>query len=220
MNQVMDTPILYSFRRCPYAIRARMALHKSGQVCELREVVLKDKPPHMLEISPKGTVPVLLLPDHSILEESLEILLWALAQNDPEQWLLSDTQRHEEAMKLIERNDQEFKFHLDRTKYPTRYEGVDGEEHRQAAQAFLKTLDELLQDHPFLFGERLSFADVAIVPFVRQFANVDRGRFDGLPFSKLHAWLDRLLTSPVFTDVMKKYPQWKEGEPGVAFPGQ
>jgi len=195
-----------------------MALHKSGQVCELREVVLKDKPPHMLEISPKGTVPILLFPDETILEESLDILLWSLKQDDPEEWLISDEERRAGAMKLIERNDQEFKFHLDRTKYPNRYEGVDGEEHRREAQKFLEALEELLQKQSFLFGETLSFADVAIIPFVRQFANIDRTRFDELPLPKLQVWLARLLESPVFTDVMAKYPQWKEGEPGVLFP--
>jgi glutathione S-transferase len=214
----MNHPILYSFRRCPYAMRARMALWVSGQVCELREVVLKNKPAHMLSISPKGTVPVLLLPDGRVLEESLEIMEWGLAKKDPHDWLKPDRDGLEETKKWIARCDGDFKHHLDRTKYATRYEGADPEVHRQDAELFLATLDQRLGDSNYLFGSRLTFGDAAIAPFIRQFAFIDENRFDASPFPHLQNWLKRFLDSKLFNQIMDKYAPWEMGSPTVFLP--
>ncbi len=215
---VRDRPVLYSFRRCPYAMRARMGLLSAGIDVELREVVLRDKPSHMLALSPKGTVPVLWLPDGTVIEESIDVLRWALEQHDPAGWLPPDESALKTALALVERNDTEFKSHLDRYKYPDRYEGAVGVEHRDAAGAFLSTLEGMLTDSPFLNGAQRGFLDAAIVPFIRQFANTDRGWFDEAPYPRVRGWLERELASPSFTGMMKKYKQWKEGTPGILFP--
>lgn len=199
----MAEPVLYSFRRCPYAMRARMALSVSGAAYEHREVVLRDKPAEMLEASPKGTVPVLVAPDGAVLEESLDIMRWALGESDPEGWLT----RTDEA--LLAANDGPFKHHLDRYKYATRYEDVDPEEHRAAAFAILQTLEERLRQSAFLCGDQRGFADIAIFPFIRQFANADRAWFDAQDLPNLQAWLEGLVTSELFHGVMRKHPQWK-----------
>ncbi|KWV95483.1 glutathione S-transferase [Erythrobacter sp. AP23] len=199
----MAEPILYSFRRCPYAMRARMALSVSGAQYEHREVVLRDKPPQMLEASPKGTVPVLVAENGEVLEESLDVMRWALGQSDPEGWLDRDDPA------LIEANDGPFKHHLDRYKYATRYDDVDPEEHRAAAFDILRMLEERLEAGAYLCGEQRGFADIAIFPFIRQFANADRAWFDVQDLPKLQAWLEGLITSDLFTGVMQKHPQWK-----------
>ncbi|MDX8406433.1 MAG: glutathione S-transferase [Mariprofundus sp.] len=199
----VSKPVLYSFRRCPYAMRARMALHYAGVQCMIREVVLKDKPQQLLAISAKGTVPVLLLPDGNVIDESLEIMRWALARHDPELWLQAD------AGNLIERNDSEFKFHLDRYKYPERF-GLDSDavSHRQQATVFLAELDQYLSQAAYLYGERASMADIALFPFVRQFAAVQPAWFAALPYPHLQTWLSRWLDSELFHAVMLRYPQW------------
>jgi UPF0176 protein len=211
-------PVLYSFRRCPYAIRARMALLAAGQAVELREVVLRDKPAHMLELSPKGTVPVLWLPDGTVIEESLDVMRWALSQADPQGWLPSAPDQLAAALALISRNDDELKFHLDRYKYASRYEGADAAAHREAACRFLGDLEAILLDAPFLSGARRGLTDAAILPFVRQLANVDRQWFDQAPYPSLQAWLGRELAAAPFTGVMKKHRQWHPGDAGVRFP--
>ncbi|MBY6128067.1 glutathione S-transferase [Qipengyuania aquimaris] len=199
----MAEPVLYSFRRCPYAMRARMALSVSGAEYEHREVVLRDKPPQMLEVSPKGTVPVLVTEDGAVLEESLDIMRWALGQSDPEGWLdRSDAD-------LLAANDGPFKHHLDRYKYSTRYDDVDPEEHGAEALKHLRVLDERLAASPYLCGETRGFADIAIFPFVRQFANADREWFDAQDLSHLSKWLEALVNSELFTGVMTKHGQWK-----------
>lgn len=199
----MAEPILYSFRRCPYAMRARMALAASGERYEHREVVLRDKPPELLEISPKGTVPVLVADDGAVLEESLDIMRWALARNDPEGWLDRDDGA------LVEANDGRFKHHLDRYKYATRYEDVDPQEHRSACLALLAALEERLAAADYLCGDRRGFADIALFPFVRQFANADRGWFDAQDLPRLQAWLRDLVGSELFAGIMAKHPQWR-----------
>jgi glutathione S-transferase len=203
MPKPMAEPVLYSFRRCPYAMRARMALSVSDAQYEHREVVLRDKPPQMLEASPKGTVPVLVAENGEVLEESLDVMRWALGQSDPEGWLDRDDPA------LIEANDGPFKHHLDRYKYATRYDDVDPEEHRAAALDILRTLEERLEAGAYLCGEQRGFADIAIFPFIRQFANADRAWFDVQDLPKLQAWLEGLITSDLFTGVMQKHPQWK-----------
>ena len=214
-----ESALLYSFRRCPYAIRARMALQYTGTTVRLREVVLRDKPAHMLELSPKGTVPILWLSDGTVIDESLDIMLWALGICDPEGWLPEEGQGRAEVLTLIQRNDGEFKDHLDRYKYASRYEGVDPEEHRVAAEGFLETLEERLHKADFLAGHARGLADAAIAPFVRQFANTDRNRFDQTPFPRLQAWLANQLSSDLFLSVMKKYPPWKPGDSPTFFAG-
>ena len=199
----MAEAVLYSFRRCPYAMRARMALSVSGVGYEHREVVLRDKPPEMLAVSPKGTVPVLVTATGEVIEESLDIMRWALGQSDPEGWL----ERQDEA--LLEANDGPFKHHLDRYKYATRYEDVAPEDHRAAALDLLHQLEARLEANTYLCGDERGFADIAIFPFIRQFANADREWFDAQALPKLQAWLEGLVTSDLFTGVMAKHPQWK-----------
>ena len=199
----MSLPVLYSFRRCPYAMRARMSIVRKGYEVELREVILRDRPDHMMEISPKGTVPVLLLPDGTVIEESLEIMQHVL------DWELSEEEAH-----WVERNDQEFKFHLDRYKYPNRYDDVDEVEHRTLASAYLFDLDARLGEGP-AFASQLNDA---LFPFVRQFANHDRDWFDVQPWVHVHAWLAEHLESDAFKRCMKKEKQWFTGDDVTFFP--
>lgn len=211
-------PVLYSFRRCPYAMRARMAISVAKVKCDLREVVLRDKPQHMLEVSPKGTVPVILKPDGRVIEESLEIMHWALGQYDPEKWLRPDTGNLEQMMTLIAECDGPFKHALDRYKYPDRYEDVNAEEQRALGLKFLQALEHRLGEAAYLFGPRESLADNAIFPFVRQFANTDRAWFDALTLPHLQRWLSHFLESQRFQSIMRKYPQWQSGEAEPIFP--
>jgi glutathione S-transferase len=212
-------PILYSFRRCPYAIRARLALSISGQVCELREVVLGNKPPELLAASPKGTVPVLIDPGGRVLDESLEIMVWALEQQDPEQWLLPEQGSRGEMQALIALFDDRFKFHLDRYKYPQRYEDSDPQTDRTQAAVYLERLNQRLSVSPHLFGNAASLADMAIFPFVRQFAQTDLDWFNGQDWRRLQTWLVSLVSAQRYALVMEKYPAWKSGQPGIVFPG-
>lgn len=198
-------PVLYSFRRCPFAMRARLALDVSETAVEHREILLRDKPQAMLDASPKGTVPVLVLPDGTVLEESLDVMRWALARHDPEDWLAP---READMAALIETCDGPFKHHLDRYKYAARYEDADAETHRDAARVYLQTLDTRLRDTSQLFGDSMTMADAAIFPFVRQFANTDRDWFDALDLPGLQAWLARHLASARFARIMEKYPLW------------
>ncbi|MGU3349269.1 glutathione S-transferase [Pseudomonas monsensis] len=191
---------LYSFRRCPYAMRARMALRYCAVPVEIVEVSLKAKPAEMLAISPKGTVPVLDA-GGQVIDESLEIMRWALAQHDPQGWLLGGDPRIAE---LIEANDQVFKVHLNRYKYAERYPEQPMEVYRAEGALFLQRLDELLTDREYLLADHLSLADVALLPFVRQFAHVDREWFAQTPYVRLQAWLQRFLESELFTAIMKK----------------
>ena len=201
-------PILYSFRRCPYAMRARLALQVSGLAVEHREIALKNKPAEMLHASPKGTVPVLVLADGTVLEESLDIMRWALGRNDPQGWLGGDDAFRQDAWDLIARNDGEFKFHLDRYKYPHRYGLADGVAHRELAQEFLDVLQDRLALHGFLAGARFGLADAAIAPFVRQFAHTDAAWFADQAWSNLVQWLQDFEALPAFALVMEKHPVW------------
>lgn len=192
-----------------------MALYVCDIHCELREVVLRDKPQTMLDISPKGTVPVLQLPDGEVLEESLDIMLWALSLNDPLQWLPSDPS---EQIELIARNDDEFKNALDRYRYPDRYSGVDALEQRALGYAFLEMLEARLEQHIYLYSDHAMLSDIAIFPFVRQYANTDTDWFAAQPIPRLQQWLSNLVESELFAAVMGKYAQWHEGDERVVFP--
>ena len=205
-------PILYSFRRCPYAMRARMAIAVSQTQVELREVVLRDKPPELLEASPKATVPVLQLPDGSVIDESLDIMRWALGRNDPQRWLASD------APDLIEQNDGPFKIALDRYKYPHRYGLKNGTSHSDDGLAILVKLDMRLSDRAFFGGTTIGLTDNAIFPFIRQFAATDKSWFDMQTLPNLHRWFRELLGSDLFKSIMARYPQWRVGDAPTTFP--
>lgn len=209
----MNTPILYSFRRCPYAMRARLALYASGITVELREIILRDKPAHMLEISPKGTVPVLLLPGGKIIDESLDIMLWALGQSDPENLMKGDKT---ETNFLIARNDKEFKYALDRYKYPEKFPDTDSEQNFENAKLILDDLDKRLENGALL-GQETTLADLAILPFIRQFAHVDRERFDALPYKNLQSWVKDFKESERFAHIMPKFKPWQEGDEPIYF---
>jgi glutathione S-transferase len=207
----MSAPILYSFRRCPYAMRARMTLAVSKVDHVIREIELKNKPTAMLEASPKETVPVLVLPDR-VIDESLDIMRWALEQNDPEKWL-SDNEATTQAMNdLIAINDGAFKFHLDRMKYANRYDDVDPSEHRSEAIKLLAPLESRLHAHAHLFDDRAMLADIAIFPFVRQFAHADAISFIALPYPSLQAWLTKWERSSLFNTIMVKHSVWQPND--------
>lgn len=211
--------ILYSFRRCPYAMRARLAL----QVClpeaalELREVVLKDKPQAMLDVSPKATVPVLQLENGSIIEESLDIMLWALDQNPVQQNHLYPEGLQTDIHELISENDGSFKWALDRYKYSDRFEESE-EFYRKKAEIFLIKLNDLLKENRFLLAQDMTLADLGIFPFVRQLAHVNKNWFYQSPYHELIKWLDGFLESDAFLAIMKKYEKWVEGQALVYFP--
>ena len=217
-------PIIYSFRRCPYAMRARMALYSSGRICELREIVLCNKPDHLVEMSAKATVPVLIDTDGSVIDESLDIMLWALRQNDPSNLLPIAGASRAEMLTIIAKIDGPFKHHLDRYKYGSRYvdenekTGVTAEGHRSAAMGVLAELDERLKARDFLLSDSRGFADIAIAPFVRQFANTDRAWFDEQRCPDLHRWLNEFLASELFNACMEKYKPWESETSGVLFP--
>ena len=204
------TPILYSFRRCPYAMRARLAIAAAQTPVHLREVVLRDKPQAFLDASPTATVPCLVTKAGPI-DESLDIMKWALAQSDPEGWLDMPPEGHD----WIARADGPFKDALDRTKYATRYPDADPVAERAKAATHLAALDGQIGTHIF---DAPSIADMAIAPFVRQFAFIDKQWFDAQPWPQLQAWLERFLTSDSFATVMNKYPQWAEGDAPTVFP--
>ena len=195
---------LYSFRRCPYAMRARLALRYSGVPLEIVEVSLKAKPAAMLALSPKGTVPVLNV-DGRVIDESLDIMRWALAQHDPQDWLLKDDGPGQQRIEtLIAENDQVFKQHLNRYKYAERYPEQPMEYYRGQGELFLRRLDELLSQNDYLLADHPCLADMALAPFVRQFAHVDREWFAQAPYPYLQRWLQRFLESELFTQVMAK----------------
>lgn len=202
-------PILYSFRRCPYAIRARMALRVAGVALEIREVVLKNKPPALLAASPKATVPVLVLPDGRVMAESLDIMVWALTEHDPEGWLAQS----EAAQPLITINDGPFKAALDGYKYPERHPQATRVQHRAQAVALqLQPLEALLAARPWLLGPSPTLADMALFPFVRQFAQVDAAWWAEAGLPRLDAWLQRLASSALFESVMHRLPPWQQGD--------
>jgi len=207
---VTALPILYSFRRCPYAMRARLALVASGTPCELREVKLAAKPAGLLAASPKATVPVLVQPDGTVIDESLDIMRWSLARRDPLGWLERDDPA------LIAANDGPFKHDLDRAKYPERH-GSDAAEHRRRGLEFLRALDARLARSGQLCGAAPGLADMAIMPFVRQFAAIDSAWFDAQPLPHLQTWLAGHASSDLFAAIMVRLPPWQEGDAPTLF---
>lgn len=197
-------PILYTFRRCPYAMRARMAIYAAGVKVQSIEVSLKNKPQTLLDYSPKGTVPVIVMPNGEVIQESRDIMLWALHQSDPDNWLSqNDTARQQEMSQLVNKCDMEFKPLLDRYKYFDRHPEYSQEEYRQQAEGFLQILDNNLSQHAFLIDENIRFADVAIFPFIRQFASVDKIWFAASPYKNLQRWLDACINTELFTTIME-----------------
>ena len=198
-------PILYSYRRCPYAMRARMALKYAGIQVEHREIALRSKPHSMLLASPKGTVPVLCV-DGYVLDQSLDIMRWALEKSDRDGWIGVD---EEISQAWIEKNDGPFKALLDQYKYPNRFPDLSQEDVlNRAIELMLKPMEAALQSSKFLMGNKMSLVDVATFPFIRQFAAVNPQRFEGLPFASVKAWLNQHLESDLFNSVMDKHPTW------------
>ncbi|MGB1701529.1 MAG: glutathione S-transferase [Cycloclasticus sp.] len=211
-----NLPILYSFRRCPYAMRARLAIKHSGIEVVLREVVLRNKPAAMLSISPKGTVPVLQLANGEVIDESWDIVHWATTQHEPNK-VRGNPTRINEANQLVQQNDKEFKQHLDHYKYADRFPQFSAEHYRTQAEDFLSLLDQQLAQHAFLLDNQPSIADIGIFPFVRQFAHVDIEWFRQAPYPHLQRWFDYYLSSELFASIMNKYPAWEEGQEPLTF---
>ena len=198
-------PILYSFRRCPYAMRARMAIHAAGVQVEHIEVSLKAKPQSLLDYSPKGTVPVVVTADGKVIEQSRDIMRWALEQSDPDNWLMKpDDMKEQEMILLVDTCDNDFKPLLDRYKYHDRYPEQSQTAYRQQAEFFLQQLEQCLSTNHFLMDEKMRFADVAIFPFIRQFAGVDSEWFNQSPYQKLRDWLQTCTSSALFAAIMSK----------------
>ena len=210
-------PILYSFRRCPYAMRARLALAHAGLACELREINLRNKPQALLDASPKGTVPVLVLQDGRVIEQSLEIMLHALQSKDPDGWLAPTQGTLDDMLTLIGRNDSFFKQALDRCKYPERYTAEAVNQAQTDALTWLADLDAQLTESGYLFGMNPSLADMALRPFVRQFARIDEAQWAEQPWPHLQDWLQRWIDSALFAEIMETYPGWVPGTTGPAF---
>ncbi len=209
--QVNAYPVLYSFRRCPYAMRARLALAVSRQTCELREVVLSRKPAELRQASAKATVPVLVDTDGRVLDESLDIMLWALQRHDSLCWLPVQGNQAD-AMHLIKRCDHEFKPQLDRYKYPNQFEIADPGTPRFGGAGFIFDLEQHLTRARYLSGAHWSLADAAIAPFVRQFAHTNSAWFASQPWPKVQTWLANFEASPLFQSVMTKHPPWQPGQ--------
>ena len=213
-----NLPVLYSFRRCPYAMRARMALYASQVEVALREVSLACKPAEMLMVSSKATVPVLVVTNNEVIDESLDIMKWALALNDPQGWLTAFSRETILQMEaLIIENDSVFKQHLDHYKYAERFPDNSPEYYRQQGEVFLAKLEKSLVGVNYLFSGQPSLADIAIFPFVRQFAAVDKIWFGQSRYLKLQHWLQRLVDSEQFLNVMQKFPVWKSGDNPIIF---
>ena len=211
-------PVFWSFRRCPYAMRARLALQSAGMTVTLREILLRDKPEAFLATSPKATVPVLDLGDGHIIEESRDIMIWALSRHDPERWLAVTEQAPQTCTDFLDRLDGPFKTHLDRYKYASRYDPEAAEYHRDAGAEMLAECERSLATNPALSGAHQGLLDFASLPVIRQFRIADPHWFDSQTWPHLHQWLQGFLTSSRFAGVMEKYSPWQPGEDGVTFP--
>ncbi|MEE9354145.1 MAG: glutathione S-transferase [Methylococcaceae bacterium] len=202
-------PVLYSFRRCPYAIRARMCLLYANINLEIREITLRDKPQSMLALSPKGTVPILVLPDSRVIDESLEIMMWALQQHDHEQWQPADDKFLKRHQYWCNWNDGDFKYYLDRYKYADRFPDHPEIFYRQQAELFLKALEQQLNSTTYILYDRLTLTDIAIFPFIRQFSKIDAVWFASAPYPKLKIWLEKTLNTGLFKTAMTKFKPWQ-----------
>jgi glutathione S-transferase len=222
MNDISQLPILYSLRHCPFAMRARLALFKAKQKVVLRDIVLSNKPQEMLDASPKATVPVLVLNDGTVIEESLDIMLWAFQQADPNNFLhKNEPENHfcknEEMMALIQTFDSQFKTCLENYKCAKRYHETNLVECRQACEVYLSQLEQRLTQHQFLLSNHESLADIALLPFIRQFARIERQWYLQAPYPNVRSWLNKYLQSAMFTKVMAKHPLWVKNQPPLIF---
>jgi len=207
----LNYPILYSFRRCPYAMRARLALAYSGIDYEHREILLKNRPDELYALSPKGTVPVLQLNDGTVIDESINVMKWALAQSDPDCWY---TDKIVEQNSLIAQNDDEYKKRLDMYKYHERFPEGSYDEFQNAVGETLKVYESILSKSSYLCGDNVTLADMALFPFIRQGAHVDLAWFNA-QFPILSKWLKIFNESELFMSIMKKYTLWETGENGI-----
>ena len=203
-------PVLYTFRRCPYAMRARIAIYYSKISYEHREILLKDRPKKLYELSPKGTVPVLELPDNTVIDESLDIMKWALSINDPDEWFMN---KRDQQLDAIATNDQDFKKWLDRYKYHIRYPEFSMEYYRDQCEKILDIHERQLKDNRFLFSQNITLGDMALLPFIRQFAYVDITWFNQR-FIYLSKWMEDLIQSGIFQSMMKKFKIWNQLDKG------
>ncbi len=203
-------PVLYTFRRCPYAMRARIAIYYSKISYEHREILLKDRPKKLYELSPKGTVPVLELPDNTVIDESLDIMKWALSINDPDEWFMN---KRDQQLDAIATNDQDFKKWLDRYKYHIRYPEFSMEYYRDQCEKILDIYERQLKDNRFLFSQNITLGDMALLPFIRQFAYVDITWFNQR-FIYLSKWMEDLIQSVIFQSMMKKFKIWNQLDKG------
>ncbi|MCL1127234.1 glutathione S-transferase [Shewanella surugensis] len=214
----MALPVLYSLRNCPYAMRARLAIYASGQQVHLRDLVLSNKPAEMLSISAKGTVPVLITTDNLVIDESLSVMLWAFSQTDPDDYLNKTLPNAlADMLSLIGLFDNEFKGHLEQYRCAKRYHEPSLIEERQQCERYLADLEWRLSQHQFLMSETPSLVDVALVPFIRQFARVERQWYLHSPYPKLRQWLKTYLQSRMFSKVMAQHPMWLDTKEDVVF---
>ena len=214
----MSLPILYSLRQCPYAMRARLGLLLAQQSVMLRDIIMSDIPEEMFEASPKGEVPVLVLNDRTVIDESIDIMRWALNKNDPQDLLYNNHPcRIKEIQKFIQHNDNKFVEALKKYKAASRYHDDVEVKHRQQCEMFIKDLESRLSRHEYIFGDEPSLADYAILPFIRQFSRVDRKWYLQSPYPKLRNWLERHYQNPIFSKAMKKYPQWLDAKEEIIF---
>ena len=215
---LQDLPILYSLRRCPYAMRARLGILLANQQVLIREIVTKDKPKELLKCSPKGTVPVLVLPDGKVIEQSWDVMMWALQQNDPQDLLRSSNPSlSEQIHQLIQHNDNEFIGHLEKYRASVRYRNNDIEQRRNLCEVFIAELEDKLAQHDYLFGDSPSLADFAVMPFVSQFVRVEKKWFVQSEYQNVVRWLRTHLESKLYTHVMKQYPLWNDTKQDCLF---
>lgn len=214
----MSLPILYSLRQCPYAMRARIGLLQAKQPVILRDIVMKNIPKEMLDASPKGEVPVLVFEDSSVIDESLDIMIWALNQSDPSNLLYNQLPNtYQSILDLINRNDNEFVDALKKYKAASRYHDSEEINCRQQCEPFIVYLEQRLAKHDYIFGDTASLADYAVLPFIRQFSRVDRKWYLQAPYPNLRRWLERHYQNPMFSKAMKKYPQWLDKKESILF---
>ncbi|MFT5788443.1 MAG: glutathione S-transferase [Shewanella sp.] len=218
MNEIMALPVLYSLRNCPYAMRARLAIYASGQHVQLRDLVLSNKPAEMLNVSPKGTVPVLVTTDNTVIDESLSIMLWAFSQTDPENYLNKEAPSAlAEMLSVIGLFDHEFKGHLEKYRCSKRYHEPSLIEDRQQCERYLADLESRLCQHQYLMSDIPSLTDLALMPFIRQFGRVERQWYLQSPYPKLRQWLNRYLQGRMFSKVMAQYPMWIDAREVIVF---
>lgn len=211
-------PVLYSLQHCPYAMRARIAIFRSKQAVLIRAIKLNNKPPEMLALSTKGTVPMLVLSDGTVIEESLDIMLQVLKDSDPDHLLTAQGQLPlTEIITIIEEFEQHFFVAVEAYKCAKRYQETNIVECRQACEVYLQKLEDRLSKHAFLTSEREGLLDIALMPFVRQFSKVERQWYQQSPYPKLRAWLNSYLQSPMFTKVMAKHELWVDGHRDILF---